>query len=448
MDLATITTVRDRLFEIGQPRVVAVSIGYTPASLGVLIGAWLAGATVSMLSKRATAAEFATQLAYVKPNAIIVDDGDYRVEDAEPLIGQHVVARSHSDGHSQLSTRDALIAFTSGSTGEPKGAVLGANAVWANACAVCRHLNLGGDDVVTVFTPAHFTYALVQQLSAVVGGALIHLWPHGLASAHALRTFVHEVGATGVSANPTSFELLLDGSDQPVERLRYVLSAGQPLTGRLAAVIRRWAPRSILLSGYGCTENVNRVSFHEVPDDIPVDATASVGRPIPGTDISLAASGEVVLAGQSLMRGYLHAMRDAASAIQAFATGDLATIDQAGDLRLTGRLRTRINTSNEMVDPEEVEAALGGVDGVLDCAVGGIPDAVLGEAVAALCVAPTFEGREDELLRYLRSSLRSTLQSIKWPRHVAVVHAGGIPRTEYGKIDRRALSAALARLLG
>ncbi|MBV8152599.1 MAG: acyl--CoA ligase, partial [Candidatus Eremiobacteraeota bacterium] len=143
----------------------------------------------------------------------------------------------------------------------------------------------------------------------------------------------------------------------------------------------------------------------------------------------------------SLMEGYLVDLAADAPRCDAFVTGDLAVLGAGGELYLTGRNRNRINVGNEMVDPEEVEGALRQIDGVVDCAVGGIEDDILGEAIAAFVVLakPDVNVRL-ELARLLRPSRR--------PQHVAHVSAADIPRTEYGKIDRVSLKGVLVECFG
>ncbi|MBV8151874.1 MAG: acyl--CoA ligase, partial [Candidatus Eremiobacteraeota bacterium] len=429
-----------------RPNAILISLSHGPAFLRSVFATWLSGNAIAPTSRRATLTELRPLLAAMQPVAVLCERSDRRFTE----LGYREVSRDEApallvkdDAEAVLPLRsgDAWLATTSGSTGTPKVAVIPSDAILANCRAVSRHLQIDENDRVLVFTPPHFTYALVQLLSAGLSGATVLAWPHGLGVPRVAADFAREGGCTGISANPTAYEMLLPAFGAPYAALRYALSAGQPLSLRLAGALGAVFPEAARHSGYGCTENTNRISFAPVEPGLFRDGIASVGWPIAGTRIRLTSAGEVVLSGESLMEGYLGDLIDGAPRSEEFATGDLAALGASGELYLTGRNRNRINVGNEMVDPEEVEGALRGIDGVVDCAVGGIDDEMLGEAIVALVVlAKPDVDVGAELARRLRPSRR--------PQHVAPVSPTDIPRTEYGKVDRVSLKGVLVECFG
>ena len=269
-----------------------------------------------------------------------------------------------------------------------------------------------------------------------------------------------EVGATGVSANPSAYDLLLrSASGEHCGRcFRYLVSAGQPLSSTFAARLGKAFPNARIASCYGCTENTLRATYHWLP---PTDDTVSpvlpVGRPIRGTRIDIVAGsdvraepgvqGTVRISGNSLMRGYLGQLRSPHDAIPFFDTEDLGYVDDVGNLHLVGRSSARMNVGNEKVSPEEVESVIAGVDGVQDCAVGPLGDEVLGEVVAAV-VAITDSADAGNVTIAVQRRCERLLGRAKRPQHVFIVDPTIIPRTEYGKVRRRQLPEILLVLAG
>jgi len=248
---------------------------------------------------------------------------------------------------------------------------------------------------------------------------------------------------SGMSANATAFQIWLSRT-RAFDSVRFVLSAGQPTTKPLFERLVQAFPMAEVIAGYGCTENVNRISFFRVPQKVRFHGSIlPVGRPIAGVAIDFASTGEILLSGQSLMRGYFDELSDAEGRCRSHGTGDLGHITDEGDLVLDGRVKTQVNVGNEMVSPEEVEAAISSVPGVLECAAGGIPDPVLGEAIAAICVLASGgdrQGTEAEVRRRISTGLSQA----KRPRDLRfTLDESAIPHTEYGKVDRKVLQDLL-----
>ena len=437
-----------QLLAPGRNRIVLVSLPVSPELVILTLGAWQAGAIVAFVGVSATEKEVNDKIAASSPSAVITRPTDQRF-DQHRRRGKHslttgavLLLLDPVDDHyvTKLSDHDAWLAFTSGSTGTPKPAVLTATSILTNAYEVAHYLNLSRKDRILIFTPPQFTYTIIQILSCLCGGATPLLWPNGLRSIASLKNFAFEHRATGVSANPSAFQILSSGSSKPLRSMRFVLSAGQPLTKTLLRQLKQFFPSARILSGYGCTENVNRICFANVTDGSMWGdhISAPVGYPIGGTSVQLAknASGEaeIVISGESLMRGYLPEIVKSTDQLASFHTGDLGLMDSTLGLVITGRTKNQINVANEMVSPEELEAVISITSGVLDCAVAGVFDELLGEVPVALCVTNYLS--QTELFDAVRRECARQLSRTKWPKYVIRVDAKDIPRTDYGKIDR------------
>ncbi|HLT70530.1 MAG TPA: AMP-binding protein [Acidimicrobiales bacterium] len=362
---------------------------------------------------------------------------------------------------------EALVHFTSGTTGTPKGAVHVHEAVVAHHATAARALGLGPDDVFwCTADPGWVTgtsYGVVAPLThgatnvVVEGPADPARWCRTLASA----------GVTVWYTSPTALRLLARaGDDLPrghdLARLRLVASVGEPLDADLAA----WARRAL---GAPVVDTWWQTETGGIMVATPLDGTApagSLGRPLPGVEAAVlalgdggradvrdgrvrpvespGAEGELALrAGwPSMFRAYLgdEARYAACFAGGWYLTGDLVRRDAAGWLWFVGRADDVINTAGHLVGPVEVEGVLHRHPAVAEAAAFGVPDPVAGEAVAAAVVPVPGAEPGDALRAELLAHARRHLGPGVAPRSVDFVTE--LPRTESGKIVRRALRRA------
>jgi long-chain acyl-CoA synthetase len=447
--LETIETFRKRILLDAPPApgLIAISLPLSVDHFAAILASWSLGYSTTLVSRRATEPEVAEIVRQSRPAMVIYAVPDGRFKSDHSIESEGVATRRYSPSGQEplpLAPNDALVAFTSGSTGSPRGAVIGADAVLHNVTAVAEHLNLTHVDRILVFTPPHYTFANVQALSAIYAGATVLAWPYGTTSPKSLTLFSSAGRISGVSANPSAFEMWMRSPFQ-LPSLRYVLAAGQPTSHALAERLHGCFPSAQVIIGYGCTENVNRVTFLDAPSTAVVSDSNRVGYPIPGVTIEIAPDGEIVLFGASLMRGYLDALTSPADHIEKFCTGDLGTWNATTGLVLTGRKKTQVNVGNEMVSPEEVELAIGALAGIAECAAGGIPDPLLGEVIAVLCVLDPSADQDATALELGNAMAKSLSRSKRPARIYWSRNPSDIPRTEYGKIDRRRLVESLSR---
>jgi len=449
------TEARELIAELGRALGVSTAPGDVamvslPTSwdfLAAVCAVWNVGCIGTAVGLKATSNEVAALVGRTRPSVVLHSVGDRRfasfARQTQQLSARLAITETGLRSPA-CAADDAWLAPTSGSTGEAKIAILGSSALLSNAIATGQLQDMSASSRACAFTPSNFSYALNQMLSTALAGSDIFFWPHGLSSPADLRNFIREHEITHISANPTSFKMLLGRSGEVSSSVNWVVSGGQPLDAALIGLLGSAFPRATVVSGYGCTENVNRITFHviETNGDPPLGAS-SVGRPIAGTQISLVEEGqhsEIEIRGCSLMRGYLGEV-GVNEQITAFRTGDLGVI-RADGLHIVGRRKTAVNVGNEMVLPEEVEELTKRNSQVLECAAGPVHDALLGEAIG-IVVELDDESDAERIVDDLRREWRTTLSPAKIPRSIVVVAPGGIPRTEYGKIDRAHLRELL-----
>ncbi|MFQ5719335.1 MAG: AMP-binding protein [Acidobacteriota bacterium] len=382
---------------------------------------------------------------------VLFDPGPER---CDPVEGIDAVIHEYApaDAGSPL-TGDAVIIYTSGTTGTPKGVVLTEAGLSANVQAVAAYLHMQPEDSAPVFTPTCYAYSLSQNLVHLWAGAAVHPIASGLMFPAEVLASLGEGSLTGLSATPTALRILSQVDVDPgldLGSVRYVMSGGQPLHIRLVDQLDELFPHGSVVNMYGCTENSPRISYHHAGQREGMDDSGffAVGCPVAGTTVRIESApgveaapgetGEVVIAGTSLMRGY---WRDEAATAErlvdgVFRTRDLGHLDDAGRLHLVGRESNIINIGNEKVSPEEVEKVLLTTPGVAKAAVYGVPDALLGESVSALVVAD--DGASIDATAVQRHC-RGRISGYKIPRRIHFVES--LPETMYGKIDRMQLDA-------
>lgn len=347
----------------------------------------------------------------------------------------------------------AGIIYTSGSTGEPKGAMLSHRNIEFASWSVSSLLEETSDDVVLGVVPMAFNYGLYQLFMAVRAGATLAL-ERSFAFPLQLLKRVAEAGVTGFPGVPTMFAMLgeLKNVDLPdLSRVRFVTSTAAALLPKHVEVIRRLFPNAKVYSMYGLTE-CKRVSWLP-PEDID-RKPGSVGVAIPGTEfwtvdadgnrLGPGVAGELVVRGSHVMMGYWKKPELTARFLRPghypqevlFHTGDLCRIDGEGYLYFIARMDEVIKTRGEKVAPREVEAALERIEGVLECAVVGVEDPLLGHAVKAFVVldearAGTYTEKD------IQMRCGQLLENYMVPKVVEFREA--LPKTAMGKIVKKGL---------
>ncbi|WP_280424608.1 class I adenylate-forming enzyme family protein [Nocardia carnea] len=336
-----------------------------------------------------------------------------------------------------------LIVYTSGTSGRPKGVVLGHRALWFNSLNTLMGLDIVSDDVTLVNTPLSHTAALnTLAISTLHKGGTVVL-DRGFDASRCLDQ-IRRHRVTTMFAVPSMLALMAQdgGFDQAdLSSLRWVLGGGAPMSPALVAT---WSGRGVpVLASFGMTEAGPSVSFRR-PDEA-AGKPGSSGAPALLTDLRIVSAqgidcavgtvGDVWVRGPHLASGY---WRNSEATAAAFAggwlkTGDRGYLDQDGDLCITGRSKDTIITGGENVDPAEVEHLIAQLPGVRDAAVVGRPHPVWGEVVTAVLVTDA-EVTVEDLQRFLRPHLAK----FKIPR--AVETRSELPRSAVGKLLRQELA--------
>ena len=326
-----------------------------------------------------------------------------------------------------------------------------------NIAAVANALALSPADATLVFTPTGYTFAFSQTFTHLWAGGAVLPWRHGLMYPARMLKAATAAAVTGMTVNPTTLRMLgLNDqfASKPMTRVRYLMIGGQPLYSKLARLVGRLVPNARVTNVYGCTENSPRISHYWLPADISDRETPwPVGPALHGTEVRIADDdgspvgsglpGEILVRGNSLMRGYWGAPELTRTKVVDgwFHTGDTGFVDSDGNINLIGRMDNIFVVGHEKVAAEEVEAVIEQVDGVSEVAVDSVVDELLDRVPVALVAV---EDDQRAVLDSVISTCQEKLSGAKVPRRLFMVKS--VPKTPYGKINRPEVRKEIARL--
>jgi len=431
----------------------AASVGFVRCYLGAL----RAGAVVVLANPDYTTAELghlvadsgavlafadpgpARLLAALGPGGNPLETVDIRMLPGEASRAADVAARPDDT---------ALLAYTSGTTGRPKGMPLTHRQLAVSIRSAMAAWRWSGDDVLAHALPLYHQHGLGGVHAALIAGGTVHI--RSRFSPADLAETIRDTRASALFAVPTIYQALTDSNaaaPPDFASLRLAVCGSAPLSPALADRLPALLGRVPLIR-YGTTETGLNVSN---PLDDPRGDT--VGVPLPGVLARIAtegeaaepgADGEIQLRGPQVFGGYWHDPDATAAAFTPdgwFRTGDIGAVDPApGHLRIRGRTKEMIITGGLNVYPREVEIVLEAHPSVAEAAVAGLPHERWGEQVTAWVVVR--DGHEFDAAALIAHA-RTRLAGYKCPKQVFQLAA--LPRNHVGKIVRSALTSRLSQ---
>ena len=415
------------------------SLELVTAYLGIL----RAGATVVPVDPRLTASELEHLLGDAEPAAAVVS-APVRELLADGGDGPSLVVGLEADGGGPRvadlldgsalpagpAAAPAMLAYTSGTTGRPKRALLSHGNVLSSIRAAMRAWRWREEDVLVHALPLSHQHGLSGVHATLLAGSRAVV--HSAFDAERLEAALD--GASVLFAVPAMYEQL--AFERP-PRLRLAVSGSAPLPRRLA---ERLAGRlgGLPLERYGSTEaGLDLSNLYDGPRRV-----GAVGFPLPGVEARLGEDGELLVRGPQVFGGYRgrpDATTEALAPDGWFRTGDLAAVDADGWFTITGRLKELIVSGGLNVYPAEVEQALETHPAVARAAVAGVPSERWGEEVVAFAVAAGEDLDADALIAHCRERL----SAYKCPKRVVALRE--LPVNRMGKVQRDRLAELGAR---
>jgi long-chain acyl-CoA synthetase len=338
----------------------------------------------------------------------------------------------------------AVILYTSGTTGKPKGAVLTHKNLFSNAKDVADYLKIGPDDRVLAALPMFHVFCLTVALNApLMNGGTILIMPKF--SPVDVFEVTKKYELTIFAGVPTMYNYLLQhpaGTKEYFDSIRLCISGGAAMPVALLDNFEKKF-QVVISEGYGLSEASPVTCFN--PLDRPRKA-GSIGQSIInvenkvadefGEEVPVGEVGELIVRGPNVMKGYYKQPEETAATLKDgwLHTGDMAKMDEEGYFYIVDRKKDMILVGGYNVYPREVEEVLYSYPAVAEVAVIGVPDPNTGEAVAAFVVIKENEAAsEDGLLTYCRERLAK----YKVPQKIEFLEE--LPKNTTGKILRRSL---------
>jgi long-chain acyl-CoA synthetase len=396
---------------------VLLRMGNRPVDLAALLGIWRADAVAVPLQLSAAPATC---------DRIKAQTGARFVLDGARL---DVIATAPPPAR-PLLREAALVMFTSGSTGLPKGAVVGHQRLADKLSVLDRLLRFEQSDTVLLPLQLTFIFGLWVSLLALMSGTRLVLVPKfsNEAMARGLEN------ATILGGVPSMFRALLAETPPPALKLRKILTGGEVLPPHLAARIRAYSPAAIH-DLFGLTET-GTCDFHCGPADQP-QGFGTIGRSTEQIEFRVATDGELQIRSPFGMLGYLDdpALTAASFVDGYFRTGDLARVTDDGYVALIGRAKDIISRGGTKIAPLEIDHLLAQHPGVAAALCAGVPDERLGEVIHAVVVPRKGTALDTAALR---EWLLARTERYKVPETFYVRDA--LPSGSTGKADRRAIA--------
>lgn len=351
----------------------------------------------------------------------------------------------------------ASLIYTSGSTGNPKGVMLTHLNMVSAANSITEYLENTSDDIILDCLPLSFDYGLYQVLMAFKFGGRVVL-ERSFTYPYQIIDLIIKEKVTGFPLVPTISAILLqlrELSKYDFSNLRYITNTAQALPPKHIFKLREIFPHVKIYSMYGLTE-CKRVSYL-APQELDKRPT-SVGKVMPNVEVFIVDEegnritqpgqiGELVIRGANVMKGYWNLPELTAQRLKPSSydgekilySGDYFKMDEEGYLYFISRKDDIIKTAGEMVSPKEVENVLYEIDDVVEAAVVGISDEILGNAVKAFVVlrAGSQLTEKDIILH-----CQKYLESFMVPKFIAFQRE--LPKTTTGKIRRMELVKGLS----
>jgi acyl-CoA synthetase (AMP-forming)/AMP-acid ligase II len=381
----------------------------------------------------------------------------FGASDRRDVIGYQEFVDSGADADLPFAARPediACLVYTSGTTGRPKGCIIGQRELYSTAHIVNGELRTGSTDRVLLTMPMFHIGAMAIGLALHARGGTAVL--HRRFEPRAVLDTIVADEITTLHLAPTMLQGVLDaatGSDA-LRGVRTVVYSAAPITTTTLAAAMRAMPAAGFLNLYGQTEVITSGlprELHHGAGDRVQRRLRSVGHPFPqtrvrivddsGNDCPAGTSGEVIVSSPTAFRGYWNNSPATAQTLRDgwCHTGDIGVVDDEGLLHLVDRKKDIIISGGENIYSLEVEDVLSSHPSVARCAVIGVPDPQWGEAVWAIVEAA--DGTEIDSTQ-LRTLVGTRLARYKAPKTIVAVDR--LPVLPTGKIDKKALRAQYA----
>lgn len=402
-----------------------------------------------------------TRLASEATSTVLVKNGSVRCEiftggEGSPVAPFDAPAETVLEPVPVAASDAAIILYTSGTTGKPKGATLTHANILSNARSCVSVFGFTAEDVIFGGLPLFHAFGqTVSMNAAFAASATVALLPRF--TPDGALNLIERAGVSVLAAVPSMYVSLAAALEAEPERarslrgrIRFGISGGSPLPAPVHSALKTLIECPVY-EGYGLSETSPVVSFNQAEFGMVL---GSVGRVLPGVQVQVrcpqgsecapGVSGQLWVRGENVMAGYWNNPAATAEVFDGewFATGDVARVDEQGNIFIVDRIKDMVLRNGYSVYPREIEDVLYTHEQVQSVAVLGVPDERVGEEVVAV-VKPRPGADEGVLQAELNALARTRLAAYKYPRRYVMVES--MPLGPTGKILKRDLRVVIQR---
>ena len=340
----------------------------------------------------------------------------------------------------KLQLKDAFIVFTSGTTSKPKGAILTDNSIKNNVKGIISQLNFNTKDRTIIYSPPNYAMGISQVITFLYLKSSFIFDNEGIKFSSNFLSKIKKYKITILNLNVASFRYLkIFKKKYKLPHLKTIMGGGMKMKVSDATEIFNFFQNKYLVNFYGCTENSPRVSHLMITKsqlkEYKNNEMLPVGKPLRGTKIFIRSKnndinkkGEIILKGNSLMRGYLNSKKKPIK-IKEYRTKDIGFLTSNKNLYLIGRLDNIFKSGNEKISPEEIEDKIAPF-------IKNKSFIVIKKKHEILNWQPVLviEGKKNISDQNLLTKIDKNLSNFKMPKEI--YYLKNFFRNNYGKIDR------------
>jgi acyl-CoA synthetase (AMP-forming)/AMP-acid ligase II len=379
-------------------------------------------------------------------NCIVDKEPDFKDNTKNVLFFDSKFVKLNSDFLTEdFFTNTAVIIFTSGSTGTPKGVMLSHKNLISNTESIIEYLELNEKDIMMEVLPYSYCYG-ASWLHTItrVGGT--HIINNKFMLINRVLNEINLHNCTGFAGVPSHFQMLLRNSkikEMTFPTLRFVTQAGGKLANVFIEELIHTLPTTQIFIMYGQTEATARLSY--LPPEYLSTKLGSIGKGIPnvklevlnkqGKKVQKDEIGSIVASGDNIMIGYWKDIEETNRTLinGKLWTGDLARVDEDGFIFIVDREKHFIKSGGHRISPKEIEDHIVKLNYVIECAVIGVPDDLLGEAPKVFLVLKDYD--KDKVNYYKEEIInhcKNALASFKVPKYIEFIKL--LPKNSSNKV--------------
>ena len=423
-------------------KVVCICSGYSVDYLALMFSCYLNKNVINILDVNSSNLEKKNQISNSKSCLVFIDNKNNNLFKRYKKFGNFFFKKIKNKFVFKKNEPRFLI-YTSGTTNQPKGVMISDTSIFKNIYAINKNLNLNKKEKFLIFSPPNYAMGLSQIFSAMYAEGEIFFYNKGLKFPNELLEIIIKNKISILNLSISAFRILENYiATKKILSTRIVMSGGMQYGLNDYLKLRKIFPRSKLINFYGCTENSPRISHCIIKRSLLYKSYFPVGKPIKGVKIKILKLngdskdnnlGKILVSGTSLMSGYFGHNIKKCFVNGWFLTGDLGFF-RKGNLYLAGREDNVFSVGHEKICPEEIEALLKKKFNFNEVVVSKTKDKILNYRSKYFIEKGSKKISKNTILAYVQKNF----SSFKFPKEIIFLKK--IPRTKYGKIDRKVLN--------